>query len=646
MGELNRDYLTGLYNRQELNDYYNSISVDSKFHIMFMDVDNFKAVNDIYGHHKGDDVLKCIANILKSSAPMAHIIRLGGDEFCLLFVGEYLRQDLCEIAEKIITRVTQKEGFSKISTYISSSIGILYDETKASTLDDILQKSDVAMYYAKSHGKGKFIVFNDIEKKIRVDMEMEQRQQYALDNNEFEVRYYPVLNTQTSKLKYSRARLYWNMPDGTVWAQEDFLPLFRKNGFVSHLVAWVVPQVLKHLALYHESTGCKGKVGVRISRLLLLDEEFPDRLEALVNEYAVSPEEIDLEIDESSFAHIELRVIQALEKLKEKGFSISIVGVGSDFKSITFWDKFHFDSITFDAQYLRNALDNPRGRMVIKVLLALGRELKMSVIADGIETKEDAMFLGRCGCNAISGPFCSDPLPLKQYHDYVKDKIIYGEDKTEFMFQNNLCSADGSFEGKILGSNVEYVKGISNRWGGLRFHGGDINENVVELPAEILGEDSYTICMWMKPKEEISWTSVFYARYRGSFCAFSPFVVGGNSVFRVSEDAEFSGFHDALTRYIPKDKWCFVSLTYDEIAGIIRTYINGRKACYAEGIPVLAACRQILVGGDPFQPTYQGDVSGLIFYGHVKSEEEIAEIYNGFCEEKGFCGKKEDFWME
>jgi len=440
MKEETRDDLTGLYTRRELYTLYQGMPVGSFVHFMFMDIDNFKNVNDVYGHNEGDMLLKAVALILDKCASDAHIFRLGGDEFVLLFQGEQTREYLCSVADKIIRRITKKEGFSHISAAVSASIGILYHETVNGILEDVLLKCDIAMYSAKNHGKGRYVIFNDIAEQVFSEIEMQKRQDAALENGEFEIRYLPVISAQTSKLKLSQIKLYWNMPGGITREQEDFLPLFEKNGFIRQLFKWVLQNALEHLQKYHSTTGLKGKIGLRISRLQLLDGEFPQIIAALSEKSGVEPSELDLEIDENSFDRGSDTMMTALRDLKEMGFGISIIGVGSTFKSMVYWDKLRYDSIIFDPEYLHNALESSRGRQIIKTLLSMGRELKMSIIAEGISTKEDAQFLSGCGCNAISGYYYSPPLPLSSYYEYVKDKITQGNEKVEFPFLNTLTS--------------------------------------------------------------------------------------------------------------------------------------------------------------------------------------------------------------
>jgi len=436
------------------------------------------------------------------------------------------------------------------------------------------------------------------------------------------------------------------MSDGTIKSQEDFLPLFERNGFVRQLDAWVLNNVITHLKRYHEVSHSTTKVGIRISRLLLLENDFAEKMQEMFALSDIAPFEIEFEIDESAFVRGSGEMFATMEKLKRAGFGVGIIGVGSEFRSLAYWDKLNFDSIMFDKLYLKNTLSTSRGKQIVKTLLAMGRQLKMQVMADGITEREDVLYLSGCGCNAIGGAYYSEPLLPEDYFAYIQDKIIHKDEKVVFPFKEDFLSADGRYEGKIRGQNIQFAEGISERWGSILFPGGSYGENVVELPATILSESSYTVCMWIKPLQSVSWVSAFYARYQGCFAAFSPFVIGGTSAFRVSEDADVNGFHDIFVRQLQQDAWGFVCLTYDGASDTNRIYINGRKAGVRVDLPSLSACRQILLGGDPFQPSFEGYMSGLTFYGYVKSEEEIQEMYQQFCKEPGFRGSREKFWLE
>lgn len=644
--EHERDYLTGLWTRQALYTYYQTLKLGSRIHFMFMDVDNFKIVNDIYGHNQGDALLVNIAGILQKSAPMAHAVRMGGDEFVLIFPQEVSRETLCEIASAIIERVQSREGAEYIQTNVSMSIGILYDEKVDHTLEDTLLKSDMAMYHAKDNGKGHYVVFNDIADLVLGELAMEKRQQQAMLNQEFEVRYVPIVMTQTSRLHMAQAYLVWHMPDGRCLGQEHFFSLFIKNGFAAQLNAWVIERVIQDIVTFRGKKEGPERVAVRISRLLLWNGSLLTKVEKLIHKYGVKAEELELEIDESAFARGKEEMIANIRALHRCGFRISLTGVGQDFTSLRYWDMLPIDTLKFQREYMQHAFSSHKGRRIMKTLMSVGRELKMEIVADGVSSREEIMYLIECGCNAVGGEYFTKPLNVEDFLAYVEKNLRTEMRVTEFPFWTDYAAVDSAMRAVPLGSGIHLTEGISTNWGGVLFDGGDVGENVLELPAELLASDSYTICMWVKPLELNGWSSVLYARYNNGFMSVVPYSPDQSSIYRVHQDNFVNHFHDILIRMVRRNKWSFLCVTFDAVTSVGRLYLNGRLAGELEDIPQLPACKQILLGGDPFQRSFCGYVSGLVFCDSVMTESEIQDFYDDFCKDSGFTGDTESFWIE
>ncbi len=645
--EYEKDYLTGLWTRQALYAYYHGLALGSRIHFMFLDVDNFKIVNDIYGHNQGDALLVNIAGILQKSAPMARAVRMGGDEFVLVFPREVSREELCAMAGRIIERVRSKEGAEQILTNVSMSIGILYDEEVGDTLEETLLKSDMAMYHAKDNGKGRYVVFNDIAELVLGELEMEKRQQQALENREFEVRYVPIVMAQTPRLHMAQAYLVWNMPDGRCKGQEEFLPLFIKNGFAAELNAWVIEKVLQDIAVFRGAKERPDRVAVRISRLQLMNGSLLSWLESMMRRYKVKAEELELEIEESAFStRGKEEMFANIEALHKCGFHISFTGVGLDFGSLRYWDMLPIDTLKFQREYMRHAFSSHKGRRIMKTLMAVGRELKMDIVADGVSSREDIMYLIECGCNAVGGDYFSKPMNVEDFLEYVRTNLRTEMRVTEFPFWTDYAAVDGAMRAVPSGAGVHLTEGISANWGGVLFDGGDVRHNVLELPPELLASDSYTVCMWIKPLELNGWSSVLYARYNNGFMSMVPYSPDHSTVYRVHQDNFVAQFHDILVRMVQRNKWSFLCVTFDAFTCVGRLYLNGRLAGEAEDVPQLPACKQILLGGDPFQKSFRGYVSGLVFCDSVMTETEIGDIYNDFCKDPGFVGDREEFWIE
>ena len=638
---MEKDYLTGALDRHGLYEWYGSLKKYTILQFMFLDLDNFKMVNDTYGHSTGDELLIAVAKILETCMEQATCVRLAGDEFVVVITGRVKREKVVAAAESINNRIQQKEGFSNIDTDVSASIGILLNQSSSEPLNEILFKIDAAMYQAKGNGKACYVVFNDIADNVYNEVMMEQHQLEALENNEFEIYYKPVINSQTSRLVMSEARIIWNMADGTKKQQEEFIHLFERNGFIRELNLWAFMEVCKHISKFKKRKTVRATVGIRISKILFGEKNLSEELEVIMGIYGIEKKDVCLEAEEKIFLRGSEKMVSAIKVLQEKGFSTAVINVGVEFTSIKYWDKLYFDYIIFDAYYLKGALKSSRGKMVIKTLFSIGNELNVRVVADGISKKEDVIFLGGCGCVAVSGEYYSKPLPAKEYNLYVDGKLAYGRKETEFRFLNGFLSSDGECKGIVIG-NVKLEKGISSQWGSVYFPGGHAMENVIIIPPLVLSEPSYTIGMWLKPELTSSWSSSIYARYIGGFMSHSPFVIGGNSVFRISEDSDLNGWHDVFSRQIHINKWSFVCMTYD--SGVSRYYINGRKCGYKPDIPLLPVCKQIIAGGDPFQDSYKGYMSALIFYDNAMSEDEIKEWYHSFLSEDGFQGAEETFW--
>lgn len=539
----------------------------------------------------------------------------------------------------------QKEGFPDISTNVSASIGVLQDVSIKQTLSEILFQVDHAMYQAKNKGRARYVFFSDIAETVYDAARMEECQEAALRNEEFEIYYQPIIHAQTSKLFQSEVYLVWNMPDGSIRPQEEFFPIFEKNGFIRKLNLWTMDQACVHINRIEKQYGVKGVVGIRVSRLLLLNQDLPELLEQIREKHGVTPQQFCLEVEETAFSRGVSEILWMLDTLKTKGYQISIVDVGTEFVSIKYWDRLVLDSIQFNENYLQGALQSVRGRQILKTLLLMSNDLKMKVIANGIGRREDVIFLTGCGCNAISGSFYTKPLPLAQYIEYAKDRITVCERNVQFSFLTNFRSEDGDFEGVSRGTSIALTKGITATNGSIYFPGGKQMEQIIELPASILSSESYTIAMWLKPEAKGGWISALYARYLGGFLSYVPRLQDGNSVFRISEDADVHGWHDVFARGLPLDQWSFVCITYDVHSGSMRYYINGRKCGYLVDVPLLPNCRQIVLGGDPFQNSYQGYLSALSFCDNVKSEDEIAAWYQEYLQDESFVGEKETFWI-
>lgn len=642
------DYLTGLYNRKGLYEKYDEMSGKENIHFMFLDLDNFKTVNDVYGHKSGDELLIATGRLLQECVPEAVTVRLGGDEFVMMLFGEKSREELAGAAGQILSQMRRQGKDMDFFSVVSLSIGVVWNAPCNTELEQLLNQSDAAMYEAKQNGKSCYMFYNDLEEKFLLEKEMEENAQRALKEKRFAVLYQPVFHMLSSKIEQSQVCVIWNRDEKTVWKTEDFRPLFERNSFSKELDLYVFETVCRDLQEFHREGRLQEKISVQLSRQLFLDEGLGERLQEMMARYGVEPHEIELALDEKAISSRGVdKLIDSMNGLKKLGFSLALIHFGEDFSSFRYLRNLPVDSLKFEGDYLKENIQNPKGRQIIKTVIRLGKDLKLLLVAEGIVDKEEVVFLSSCGCDAAAGNFYSEQMPLDEYLEYTKNVSAQGEIKRTFRFLDGLSDEDGSMTGKIIGEGVELVPGISDLWGGVHFPGGEIGQNLICLPANLFPGNSYTITMWIRTDAGNDWTSVIYMRYLDGFASLVPFLSDGQSVYRICEDTDMNnGWHDTFCRAAAFHQWCFVAVTYDAFSESVCYYFNGRKARYRVDVPTMLACRQVMFGGDPFQKSYEGTVSALVVYDNVKTSEEIREMYDSYLEEPGFCGDRESFWME
>ncbi|MCM1181910.1 MAG: EAL domain-containing protein [Roseburia sp.] len=642
------DYLTGLYNRKGLYEKYDELSGRDTVHCMFLDLDNFKTVNDVYGHKAGDRLLSATGGILRDCVPDSVAGRLGGDEFVVMMFGELSREELTGAAERILREMRRKGEELDFFSVVSVSIGIVWNASADTDLEQMLNRSDAAMYEAKRNGKSCYLFYNDLEEKFLLEKEMEEHAQQALREGRFEVSYQPVFHMQSSRLEQAQACVGWRRDVDTVWEMKAFRPLFERNSFVKELDMYIFEAVCRDLQRLHQAGREQEKICVQLSRLLFLDDSLANRLGELTERYGVAAGELELALDEKAISARDIdKLTASMMKLKERGFSLALIHFGEDFSSLRYLRNLPVDSLKFEEAYIKENIQNKKGRQIIKTLIKLGKDLKLLLVAEGIAEKDEVVFLSSCGCDAATGAFYSGRLSFEAYLEYAQNQLRYGESKRAFRFREDFSDEEGELSGELCGDGIERVSGISAEWGGIYFPGGDPGQNLISFPGRLFSGNSYTVTLWIKPEDTLEWTSVIYMRYLDGFASLVPYLGGGQSIYRISEDIDVNnGWHDTFSRTIALHKWCFVAVTYDSFSETIGYYINGRKAGYRVDVPTMLSCRQVLLGGDPFQKSYKGYVSALTVYDVVKTSEEIQQIYGSFFEEPDFCGEREEFWME
>ena len=632
---MEKDYLTNLPNRRSLYQYYLNLPQDSKVHAMFLDVDNYKKVNDIHGHNMGDQLLVCIANYLLAEE-IGFVARLGGDEFAILMDGTIPADEVPAIAERLIKDFKEMDFRKDVLSLISLSVGVIRNQEVTQPLDDILAKCDSAMYQAKTNGKNRFTLYSELDSIFEINQKIEQEMKTALQNGEFQIFFQPKVNMVTSELYGVEALSRWVHPTEGIRLPKVYIDLFEKNGFIADLDLYIYEEACRIKA------GWKGEkyehipVSVNMSRLHLYDRKFPDRLEKIAKKHGINVAELEIEITESTFMKDSDELIAVVDALKKKGFLVSIDDFGSGFSALYLLKDLPVDTIKIDRGFLQSSANDARGKTVLRNIITMCKDLKMDVVTEGIETKEQVNFIISCGCQIAQGFFYAKPLPLKEFYDFAEEYIGNAKDNYTFRLNGSLKSEDGSLEGRINGQGLFYGQGIFSDSSSMYFPGGGQEENTVILPNNVIVSDSFTISMWIRPKSLTAWTSALFVKFESGFCSIVPYAWEGNSCCRLRDATVVNGWYDIAACQFRENIWYHYVITYNSKTEIAVGFVNGEPVGRLENVPTNRFVNLAIIGGDMYQPSFHGNICELVFYNEAKDYDFLKKLHQSYTTDEKF----------
>lgn len=637
-----RDYLTGISNRMGLFDLFGKLNKDMSVCVMFMDLDNFKTINDKYGHKKGDEVLIRFARLIEEVMPNNTIVsRLGGDEFATI-IQECSARGCCSgIAEKVLSSVRELRKTDKAFEIISVSIGIICDYDVKNGLDRALNCADKAMYYAKEQGKNTFIFYSDLEKQVEFEAIIEKDLFRAINEGRIFVNYHPVHHLQSSRLICTEACCLWETPSGKVIGRNDFRSILIKEGLIDEVDMFVFGIVCRDYEKWGHINNKTHKVCVQFSHLVFLDESRVEQIKEIVNKYDVNPACIEIAFDETMFSSriTPERLIDCMNKLRDIGFSLGLSHFGEDFSSVRYLKDLPISKLFLYGDFISENIKSPEGREIIRSIVKLGRGFRFILVGCQVDDSKSMLSLAECGCDAATGDFFTAKLPVDEYIEYVKKNDLEDGGVISYNFLKDF-SANKRFTGAaVVGEDVVITEGVSKKWGGVSFPGGASQTNYLSFPPGLFDGNGYSFSMWIKPKELQNWVSALYVRFQNGFVSFMPNVAGGRCMLRTIDDADMYVWHDAMTSGLPVGKWTFVACTYDSMSAIARIYINGELEAELTDVPKLSNPQEVWLGSDVFQISFCGVISSFQVGSSPMEIEEIRSIYKEFIEDESFVNE-------
>ncbi|MFL6280083.1 MAG: PAS domain S-box protein [Vicinamibacterales bacterium] len=383
--------------------------------VMFLDLDQFKLVNDTLGHTVGDRLLQVIGSRLVTCVRAEDTVaRMGGDEFTILLSDLHDRRGAASVAQKVLEAVRHPVLVDEHELYVTTSVGIAIFPDDGADAESLLKNADRAMYRAKELGRDNFQFSTPAKFEIAEGrLAMERRLRRALEREEFVLHYQPMVEIATGRLAGAEALVRWNHPESGLIQPEDFIPIAEETQLIVPLGAWVLRTACKQMKAWHDSGHPWLRVAVNLSPRQFQDAELASTVERVLEETGFPPALLDLEITESTAMQNAELSLSILNRLKEMGIRISIDDFGTGYSSLSYLKRFPIDTVKIDQDFVRDLTSDDAA--IISAVISMARALNLRVIAEGVETEEQLAFLRREQCSEMQGFLYSQPLTVADF---------------------------------------------------------------------------------------------------------------------------------------------------------------------------------------------------------------------------------------
>jgi len=431
------DLLTGLPNRNMLNFHLrksvmNLSRSNGKLAVLFLDLDDFKKVNDSHGHTDGDKLLIQAANRLRSSIRQIDLAcRFGGDEFVVVLGHIDEHQEAEQVAKEILESFKEPIKINSSLFYVSTSIGIAFAEDEVVKAESLISHADIAMYEAKDDGGAQYHIYHEsMYEKVaqRVMMEGEVRQ--ALAKKQFSLSLQPQLEAKTKKLYGFEALLRWQHPERGMVSPEDFIPILENSEHMIELGYWVIRRCFELCQDFIDHGLTDVRIAINLSAGQFTDTHLVEYLQELLNEFSLDAKHFELELTEQTLVKNIDSAIEMMDELKVIGFSFAIDDFGTGYSSLAYLKKMPVDVIKIDKSFVFGMLENRADYQIIMSTIAMVKNLGLQVIAEGVETSAQLRSLTENDCDIIQGYYFSKPIPEAELFEFLESKVVDGYWKT------------------------------------------------------------------------------------------------------------------------------------------------------------------------------------------------------------------------
>lgn len=440
------DSLTGLPNRNFFKQLLEKeLARAERFEkmvaLLFLDLDNFKHINDSFGHGAGDQILneaarritECVrrsdsTSRVEESPVDRRVTRFGGDEFAVLLTDILHIEDAARVAQRIIGTLSEPFVVESHEVFVGASIGITVYPMGGNDVDTLLKNADIAMYHAKDQGRNNYQFFTKSMNRIAFErLTLETRLRKALENDEFRLYYQPQLDIKTGKIVGVEALIRWQQPEMGLTSPLEFIPLSEETGLILPIGEWVIRTACEQNALWQRAGYPPVRVAINLSSRQLKQKDLIGIVGGALKDSGLNPSWLELELTESSIMQSAEESLAVLNRLKSLGINLSIDDFGTGYSSLSHLKRFPVDALKIDRSFVMDIPSDSDDTAIIEAMIAMAKGLKMKIIAEGVQTFEQLQFLRENQCDSMQGYLFSPPVPAEEMTKLLaEDPCLYG----------------------------------------------------------------------------------------------------------------------------------------------------------------------------------------------------------------------------
>ncbi len=436
-----RDDLTGLPNRQRFHQLLaGAVSQASRSNrrmaLLFMDLDGFKQVNDTLGHEMGDRLLAEVARRFSNAVRVsdhigcgaggpgeAEISRLGGDEFTVLLTEIHQPADAALVADRLLSTLERPVVLAGQELFVTTSIGIAIYPEDGLEADRLLRNSDAAMYFAKGRGRNGYQFYSEEMNRSRASrLEIESRLRSALERDEFELHYQPIVDASSGEVIAAEALLRWCDGQRGMVPPDVFIPVAEETGLIVSLGSWVFRSACAQARIWRDEGHPSIRIGVNVSGHQIRQPGMVEMVRQALGETGVAPEQLELEITESTIMQDDPLTVRTLRELRQMNVGLSLDDFGTGYSSLSYLRRFTIDRVKIDRSFVSELPDNADDAALTAAIVAMAHGMRLKVVAEGVETTRQALFLQDRGCDELQGYLLGRPCPAREFADRMRSK--------------------------------------------------------------------------------------------------------------------------------------------------------------------------------------------------------------------------------